>query len=70
MIEKTFAHVLNENADGSLWKKRVLESKAQFLFVDRTGPEDAPERKFVEGDIARFLPLFQDEGAWIYRVNR
>jgi hypothetical protein len=70
-IEAAFAHVLHENPDADRWRKRLLDSGAQFFYADRTGPEgEAPEMDFADGDPAHFMRLFRDEGGAIYRVIR
>lgn len=70
-IEAAFAHVLHEDPDADQWRKRLLDSGAQFFFADRTGPAgDAPEIDFADRDPAHFTRLFRDEGGAIYRVSR
>jgi hypothetical protein len=70
-IEATYTRLLQANPDAELWLRRLLESRAEFLFVARKGPEgDAPEMAFVERDAAHFTPLFREEGAAIFKINR
>ena len=70
-IESSFSQLLNQHPDRNLWRMRLFDSPASYLYIasNVTGAEP-PESRFADEDPAHFSRLFQDPGGAIYQINR
>jgi hypothetical protein len=70
-VDKTFSELLCEGSDHETWLHRLLDSKADYLFIARAqAVADPPELGFARADSQHFTQVYSDDGAVIYQVNR
>jgi hypothetical protein len=70
-VDQRFSQMLCEKPDREIWLRRLLDSKAEYLFIARSQAVDhPPELEFAAGDPEHFMQIYSDDGAAIYQVNR
>lgn len=76
VVVQTFAAQLRQHADERAWRDRLAASGAAVLFVAKADltagllPGDPPELTWARGDVHAFTPLFENDAAAVFRVNR
>jgi hypothetical protein len=69
-INGTFTDLLNNLPDQTVWRRRLTNAGAQYLFIFLDGPlKQPPEFLWAQADATHFVPLFQNRGAAIYRIQ-
>jgi hypothetical protein len=64
------APLLNAPADQSVWRKRLADSHAQYLYIKLDGPDEhPPELTWAEADTKHFTQLFRDKTTAIYQIQ-
>jgi hypothetical protein len=70
-VDKTASELLCEKPDHDIWLRRLLDSRADYLFIARgQAVTDPPELGFTTDDPQHFTQVYSDDGAVIYQVNR
>ncbi|MDB5174468.1 MAG: hypothetical protein JWN51_3241 [Phycisphaerales bacterium] len=72
LIVERMTQVMNSDADAATWRENLRALRAQYLVVIKSDPHldtDPPELRFAKEDGKRFVPVFEDAQAVVFRID-